>query len=58
MDDKRVKDPRIKITGVRVQRSFVLMMRAVAKERGVPISALYNQIVGEFLMENRPPQKD
>lgn len=57
MDVKRISDPRIKIPGVRINRSSVMMMKTVAKEKDMPVSALYNEIVKEFLLKNSPPQK-
>lgn len=51
---KKVSDPRIKATGVRYHRSYILMMKAIAKEKDMAVSALYNQIVGDYLKANRP----
>lgn len=48
-------DKRVKIPGVRVQMSYVIMMRSIAKEKGIAISALYNDVVAEYLKNNRPP---
>ncbi len=53
MDVKRLEDRIIKIPGVRIERSNVLKMKEVAKDKGMSTSALYREVVGKFLEQQK-----
>ena len=52
--EKRCLDPKIKITGYRDKVSKIQNMKAIANEKGIPVSHAYAEAVSEYIFNNIP----